>query len=374
MELNNQRYIEIDGIRGWAALSVVLFHFFPETFGVIFPFLHNPIFGFMSDGGLAVFVFFILSGDALSLSFFKTKDDKVITKIILARYFRLTFPIVISCFIVFLLMRFDLTFNAEAGAFVSRRDWLGSFINFEPSLVGFVKYTISDVYFRHSKEASYNPFLWTMSVEFLGSLLIFLNIAIFKYLKKPLTIVVIQLALLLIINKLLSLFLIGFIFGYLRCVGFFDKINSTKSNGYYFYFAVFIITFTFIIRGMSFFIADFSIGNFINNTYCRILLAAALVFTIYSDSNLKIFFSSKLSVFLGEISFPLYVLQFGILVSYTSWFIGYAAKNKWLDDYISLLIPGSSVILCMIAATAFRPIEKVFLKRVNFTIGNLIKN
>lgn len=101
MELNNQRYIEIDGIRGWAALSVVLFHFFPETFGVIFPFLHNPIFGFMSDGGLAVFVFFILSGDALSLSFFKTKDDKVITKIILARYFRLTFPIVISCFIVF---------------------------------------------------------------------------------------------------------------------------------------------------------------------------------------------------------------------------------------------------------------------------------
>jgi len=50
------RIEEIDGIRGWAALAVVVFHALPETFSKIHPELINPIWWFfLTENWLFVF-------------------------------------------------------------------------------------------------------------------------------------------------------------------------------------------------------------------------------------------------------------------------------------------------------------------------------
>jgi len=76
---------------------VVLYHLFQESLGRVFPVLHTGPFGFVFDGHLMVLIFFILSGDALSVSFFRTGTPASTLRLVVARYFRLTFPVLVSC-------------------------------------------------------------------------------------------------------------------------------------------------------------------------------------------------------------------------------------------------------------------------------------
>src|SRR5690242_4690965 len=109
------RVHEIDGVRGWAALSVVVFHLFWELFGGEVPTFRSAALRFWLDGPLAVYVFFVLSGDALSWPFFASGDARILDRTVVKRYFRLAIPIFYSSLLCFLLMRAGLTFNHQAG-------------------------------------------------------------------------------------------------------------------------------------------------------------------------------------------------------------------------------------------------------------------
>ncbi|MBV1824216.1 acyltransferase family protein [Komagataeibacter oboediens] len=66
----------LDGIRGIASLSVVIFHFFHEALGSFVPVFRSRIFYTIFDGHEDVMIFFILSGDALSISYLRKKIEK----------------------------------------------------------------------------------------------------------------------------------------------------------------------------------------------------------------------------------------------------------------------------------------------------------
>lgn len=89
------RASEIDAIRGWAALSVVCFHVFWETFGIAVPWLRNPYTACFLAGQFDVILFFILSGDALSFPFFHGGNVRYLQRAAFKRYPRLTVPIVV---------------------------------------------------------------------------------------------------------------------------------------------------------------------------------------------------------------------------------------------------------------------------------------
>ena len=108
-----KRIGEIDGVRGWAALCVLLFHLVWETFGNLFPLIKVPYLKLFFDGPMAVYVFFILSGDALSSGYIRSLNKNLIYKLIIKRYFRLLGPILLSCLIVYFLLYFHLTFNID---------------------------------------------------------------------------------------------------------------------------------------------------------------------------------------------------------------------------------------------------------------------
>ena len=69
------RYIELDSLRGIAALSVILWHFFCATFTVTTPVTGLLLKGiyYLMHGRAAVILFFILSGFVLALPFFRER-------------------------------------------------------------------------------------------------------------------------------------------------------------------------------------------------------------------------------------------------------------------------------------------------------------
>jgi len=179
------RAIEIDGIRGWASLIVVLYHAFDEMLGVALPAIRSPLLSPVFAADLAVSIFFVLSGDALSIAFFQSLHYSAIDRLLVRRYFRLTIPILMSCLLTYLIMIFGLDYHKKAAEILHREDWLGNFLQFAPSLYGLFKYSLIDVYTSHITKFSYNPFLWTMSIEMVGSMLVFLLCYIWPRLKRP---------------------------------------------------------------------------------------------------------------------------------------------------------------------------------------------
>ena len=94
------RYHALDGIRGWAALSVVAFHMVWETFGARFPEFRNVASASLLDGWLAVSVFFVLSGEALSTGCLVKQDSRIALDLGVRRYPRLVIPILAVCLMV----------------------------------------------------------------------------------------------------------------------------------------------------------------------------------------------------------------------------------------------------------------------------------
>lgn len=119
---------ELDGIWGWAALAVVGYHVIWETFGALDPPCRNPIGGIFLRGPLAVAIFFVVSGEALSLPFFRS-GRRAVYALAVRRYPRLVVPIAFNSLIIWLILSLGLNFNRMAGEIVQSPDWLGIFVS-----------------------------------------------------------------------------------------------------------------------------------------------------------------------------------------------------------------------------------------------------
>jgi peptidoglycan/LPS O-acetylase OafA/YrhL len=339
----------LDGVRGWSALSVVLFHVFWETFGALVPAFRNPITGFLFDGQLAVCVFFVLSGEALSAAFFAGKGDAATVRLAIRRYPRLAIPILASCLIVFALDRCGLVYSSQAAAIVQRGDWMGGWLSAPLTLSSTLRYALYDVFVSADIERAVNPTLWTMKIELMGSLLVFALLLAWKRLSRPRLVV---LALYLAaaaapidMANYLSCFFAGVAFADWRARGFFSAPRPRPCWGPLAMIA--------------------AVGAADGPLHCvgcdggKAAFAVPLMLAVYSSPPLAAFFSGRLSRALGRISFPLYLIQFPVLLSLTSGLIvaASAAGPPTLAAICGVSL--ASVAACLLAAIAFAPVETV---------------
>jgi peptidoglycan/LPS O-acetylase OafA/YrhL len=185
MEKKSNHLSEIDGIRGWAALVVVLFHCFSEMLKNVVPEVTSNMLAPAFAGNYAVLIFFVLSGDALSASFHKSGSQSSVDRLLVRRYFRLTIPIFMSCCLTYFIIKLGVDFHKRAAVILNRNDWLGEFLDFNVSLFFLIKYSLMNVYTSHTRTESLNPFLWTMSIEIIGSMIVFLYCYAWERLKRP---------------------------------------------------------------------------------------------------------------------------------------------------------------------------------------------
>lgn len=355
------RYSEIDGIRGYASLVVLLYHM------IFTPFEHMGIAlspGFLLfNAAIAVQIFFVLSGDALSAAYFAHGDCRIVDKLVIKRYFRLTMLVLISSLITYFLMAHGLAYHQEA-AKLTNNTTLSQYLPQQPDFSEALVYALSGVYmnysfhthggFLDSLPTAYNPVFWTISVEMGGSILVFLFLYIFPRLAKPYSVLLFLCIAFLLLSRTFAGFFFGLLFGYFRQQGW---LNKWRANLYWQYISS---------SALALYVLSFSLPINYANRDISLVAAVCLVFLFYTNNSMMYFFRTPFSKWLGSISFPLYAIHFPVLISLSSALIISSENSGGLTSTAMATISCISILVSLLLAALLRRIEQPYLKGLEY--------
>ncbi len=342
------RKVFLDGVRGWAALMVVLYHTL-HCFPV--PALqpdNNRLLHFVSDGPLAVYIFFVLSGFVLSVGFFETGNRAVVVVAALRRYPRLTLPVFASCLIAFCLMATGLMSNQPAGLAAGSGDWLSIHYVFTPTVANLLTYALWGVYFDSDGPISYNAVLWTMPLELFGSGLVFAVLYVCGRHSVRLAVYALTLVFLVGLNSHLVSFVLGMALADLYRFPTVQRFRRSRAG---------------VGAGLGFAAAGFLLSTgtagTITSPPAMSMVAACFVVAVVISRRLASVFETAISRFLGRISFPIYLIHLVFICSASSWvYLGTA--NLGLDAITCAVTTQLFTFAgALAAATVFEPIERL---------------
>ncbi|MBN9072542.1 MAG: acyltransferase [Rhizobiales bacterium] len=197
-----KKLVHLEAARGIGAIIVASWHILPFFFylvsdplikalmiPVIGPLLYGAVF-FFFDGALAVHFFFVLSGYVLSVRYFSGDGSYDLQKAAFRRYIRLALPVFGSSLFAFLLIKSGFFYLHEvaqhlyAGQAVMAGE--ASFYQTDHSVLTMLRAAFLESMFDFRFASSLNPVLWTINVEFYGSLLLFAVLAVTSRFRWPL--------------------------------------------------------------------------------------------------------------------------------------------------------------------------------------------
>jgi peptidoglycan/LPS O-acetylase OafA/YrhL len=200
------RLVGFEAVRGLAALMVVLSHlvlgFWPEliyreglqweTTPYLVQLLVRTPLSKVWDGGLAVTIFFVLSGFVLSVSYFQSRSTASLGSSAIRRYPRLMIPVAASILLTFVLMKTGAICARSAARFIHEsrglvydanaklevtHDFFSYWYNFPPNILTALYQGTWSAF--TGPAPTYNVVLWTMPVELVGSYLVYGFLALF---------------------------------------------------------------------------------------------------------------------------------------------------------------------------------------------------
>ena len=345
-----QKYL--DGIRGVAAVVVVILHYFVAFYPALWTgevndiktksgieiFIATTPLNTLYDGSLCVCVFFILSGYVLPYRLFKYDDKESIISGSLRRYIRLMIPVLFSIIIAFICMKFRLFRNLDVAPLTSS-EWLAGFYKFQPKLVDAIKQGVYGVFIKGNSD--YNPVLWTMYYEFWGSFIVFSISYILNKVKNRHYIYII----IIIISMQTKFF--PFILGIVICDFYHNnyRIDNNITKIFLLVIGLFLSSYPPNIQVEGTMYSFMKIDALVEPAYFYHSIGGALLIIVLLNSDfLKRIFSNKVFNFLGKISFSMYLIHFVILNSLSSYLF-----LKLVDMNISYLLNVSIVIIISIS-------------------------
>lgn len=232
------RVAYLDGLRGIASLQVLALHFSTAFFPALAQrrpelarhawehwFIHSPLFYF-ADGFSAVCVFFLISGAALTYAF--SRRPFAVTSGVTRRIVRLGVPMAASLILGFALLALVPNARVAAGHLIGDGDWLH--LSGPPSLTirPLLWEMLEGLFLGHLDPAgtmlphamagflglspvlySFNAPIWTLHLEFVGSILVMGLVALQAWAPRPVHLGVGMILLGLLIAHPLGLFVIG---------------------------------------------------------------------------------------------------------------------------------------------------------------------
>lgn len=350
---DNSRRGEMDGIRGWAALSVLICHVRYTSLG------DHPgntlFFNVFAKALLSVDVFFVLSGDALSLGTTKKGGKGLSPAVVLKRIPRLSGTIMFGMILLYVLHM--------AGAVCKSRPvedaahWFYSFACPSEDLDNYnflhlMKFAWMDVFATTGKPV-FDSFMWTIEAELRGSILVFTVCALLPRIKYRVWILgVLALYSALTFGVALSCFTFGILLGELRALGVFDWLHASKSGRIGMGLCVLLIPAVPIHWGESStaLLAQYDPTGIVDLLWKNVALFA--VFALYGSKDAVSFMNNPISKFLGHISFALYVVHHHIMSSLLAYLFGKTAESTGYPSQFSKNWI-STVTIAVAMATAF---------------------
>lgn len=190
------KILYLEGVRGIAAITVVITHFVIAFYGAVYYMdvqqihtagglelvIGQSVLAWYLSGNFAVPVLFVLSAYVLSYRFFCTQDEEVVRRSACRRYFRLAVPNAVSVLFGYVVLRLGGICSSEASG-ITLSHWLDSFYHFDADFFAALKQGLWDGFFAYdpytSFSVSYNPAMWTMSFELAGSFFVFAFLLLF---------------------------------------------------------------------------------------------------------------------------------------------------------------------------------------------------
>lgn len=342
----------IDSLRGIAALIVVLFHLI-DVFFSNFQFGKSEaeisqikIFArSIFNGSDWVSFFFVLSGFSLSLFYLKNDIEIDLRKFYIKRFFRI-YPL----YLIILLTSFIFAYSTTSWSTFMSQLFL---FNYSNGLI---------------------PPSWSLSIEWIGSLLIPFFIMLFKVNKNYFYyLTAISLLLYNGIGNVQSSFF-GFMINFLLGIILADLYlkNQLKPIKKYLIIVVPFIVLAFSSRWLIDYFPRFKylvhfftdILNMDFHQFFYILSAFGsflLLYIVLQNRRIQRVLSYKFFVFLGTISFSIYLIHYLIIKLFFSQFVDYFSfiDNEMLHGSLSILSLIILVILCSIST--YYLIEKPFI-------------
>lgn len=353
----------VEGIRGIACLMVFLSHL-SSTFapamhtGVqgqaktpIDIFLHNTPFAFWYSGVAAVGIFFVLSGFILSFCVLENDNPSLsASKLAVKRYFRLMLPALFSCIIAYVIFSIS-PFSSDK--YVEFGEWARNYRITEPSIYDAVYNGTIGAFFSGSY--AYNWSLWTMKVELIGSfcVLFICTIANNINFKKTLVIICAIIPFLLDLKQRDDIYFSFFILGAL--VYMIQIELNAIIGGILFACALYLCgyhtsseSYRIIQQNIVVVINGKRLDNYILFNCIGGLL---FVFSVLKTQWISKIFSSNAMVFMGALSFSVYLIHQPVMHITTAYF--YNKYNSFGHGMASLIASAMTLIIVYLLSYIF---------------------
>jgi len=326
----------LDGLRGWAAVVVLLHHIFIDGL---------PANGFMADralwakvfflnGTLAVCVFFVISGFSLSIRYLETGDGRALGRVAAGRYLRLMLPIFAICAITHGLLVLGIIAPAA-----QRPAPLDAFLAFTPTLQQLFSFALFKVFVAYSSAETYDPPLWTMAYEFYGSFIAFALAVQVRPLRRRMLALTVLFLMLAALQTYFALFVAGVLLAELYRL----RASFLNANG----------------AGLALCIAGLLLVLLPNTWFGAVYIAGASSLTAGAIffTPLRRFFESRWSRFLGWISFPLYLTQAAVIYALAPRGLASLAELGFSAEIQRVIVGAALLPIAFLCAIAFCPIN-----------------
>jgi peptidoglycan/LPS O-acetylase OafA/YrhL len=336
--VRGERYIFLDGLRGWAALAVLLYHLFVEDFCIDRSAAGAPAIldrFILFNGTAAVFLFFVISGFSLSIAYVRHRDGTALARMAASRYPRLAIPVLAACAFAFVLI-----VSGAIPPSAQRPENLQSFLLAVPSVTDLLRSSLFDTFFDHSARMTYVPPLWTMHYELVGSVLIFVLLGVFGRLRRRLWFYFAALPLAAAWAPHYAAFIAGLIIA--EC---YHRRPVTGADPRWWALALF---------------ASGCIVVAVEGSMRSLIMCAGMVALcagVTWNISLRSFFENRTARFLGWISFPLYLTHSTIEFSMSARIDTALANLAWEPRVAHLIVGLVSAPVAIMIAVMFTPIN-----------------
>lgn len=356
----NSKKEHLQSIRGVASFIVVITHYL----GAFYPFalfgndglyqqrssweifFSLPPLSLISSGNFAVCMFFVLSGYVLSYKYLGENDNEIsIIGDIIKRPFRLGGIVLFSTIFSSILWENNLFFNTEASQITSSIPWFYKYWNSSITLNAITRDMTTSFFLSANK---YNPPLWTIRVELIGSIFVYAFLFFFATNKYR------ALATAFCIYYFKGNLIQGFFFGIALA-----DIKKHYSNNFEVLTKKYLLV-SFLLLGLLFssypahtssdivrltFYGKLPKLTYIGGGY-SMLGAIFLFFSIDHIKAIQTLLSHKYLVFLGRISYAMYAVHYIILGSFSSWlFIKLLHYYKYGNAFLLVFLISLIIIL-----------------------------